>query len=170
MILIAGDGRVITETQLNDHVKGVARGYGIEAHVVQCWDADFFETNLRVADPKELNLYSNALWPLAYPFIGKTSGLRRLRKLMHEKHRQVKEIDPDYAWYNITDAVFYLVHWELGVNVSFVGDTIIRSSISRHEETVEKILSRGYSRNQLRDIAVTRAHMWLKHISTLVHN
>lgn len=167
VILIAGDGSFDTQASLNILLNSVAAKYDKTAHAFEMWDASFFEANFR---SEFGHAYYHVLWPLAYDFIGKPDKLKHLGALAKKKHAQAKKIDPRFAENSLTSAVHDLIYWELGVHVAFVGDTIVRSSISKYDENAEKIMARGYSRTDLRDIAVARAHMWLKRIRSFVNN
>ncbi len=168
VVLIAGDSKVTTENELGELVKQIGETYGKKADLVHTWTTEHFEINF--FEKGSRTMYGHALWPLAYPFIGRTDVLKKFNVLARIRHLSAKRTDSHFAQGNLHEAVHSLIYWELGVHVSFVGSTIIRSSISRHNETAEKILSRGYSRRELQDIAVTRTHMWLGRMEKLVSN
>ena len=182
VLLIAGDGKLTTKNEILKIIQTVSQKYGKNPPDEWCLpeicSKDYFEINLdpsRTGRPNES--YYNALWPLAFPLIGRKKEINRLRNLAHQKHlAYLNSQYPDCAKRNVEEAIREIIRRELGVDCRVSTEDlrdpkkiIFDKKPSGEKGTFKKMTERGFSEEELREIVVAREKLWRKRITDLVN-
>ena len=182
ILLIGGDGKLTTEKEITKVIQTCAQKY--EKNPPDEWclpeicSKNYFEINLDPSNSKHSNQsYGNAIWPLAYPLIGRKEEIARLRNLAHKKHiAYLNSNYPECAKRNVEEAIKEVVRREFGVDfrVSTVDlkdpkKVIFDKDTSHRKGTFEKLIERGWSEKELKEIVVAREKLWRKRIMDLVN-
>jgi len=167
ILLIAGDSNVTTQESVEKKLERIAREkFGLKSGIPHFVDRDYFVHNFDQPDEDNYE-YSHAAWRLAYPLIGDTRELCRLRRLLKHRHRARKRVAPRHAEDSIYRALRDILFYELNYSVERKGNGSLKVKPIKILGTREKLLSRGYSVQELQKVAERRAEFWLKRLRRL---
>lgn len=171
-IVIGFDAMVTTEDKISAEIKEVAKEFGKKGSVPFLLSENYFTINLNPEKNIRNQRYNGAIWPLAYPLIGKKDKIKHLRKLAHLKHKAMENFDPATAKENFLEAVKSVIFWELGVSVEIdpVTMKIIAGEDNFPRDTSKKIKERGFSKDQLLEVAANRTNLWGARIMHLLES
>lgn len=176
VLLIAGDGLVVTENKLGEQLKALGKNFGKAGGCMPfCYTVDYFETNLACpTTPSPYWLYDHAVWPLLYPLRGKKSAIQRLRRLAKRRHHDCLSRWPQAALESIQRAVSSVIlhEWGLHVKVSTDGGCTVSPPIGQCPneggKTLEKLLARGFAKRHIQDFVEERGRLWWQRAVTML--
>lgn len=168
VLLIAGDGLVVTENALGEQLKTLGKRFGKVGGgcIPFCYTSGYFEANLACPTPSPAWLYDHAVWPLLYPLRGKNSAIQRLRRLAKRKHRDCFSRWPQAALESIQRVVSSVIFHEWGLHVKVAPDggcTVsppIGQCPNKGGQTLEKLSERGFAKKHIQYFVEKRGRLW----------
>ncbi|GEM_PF-3605791 len=157
--VVAGEMTYLCEDGLNVQVKEIAKKYGKDANIPFHYNESFFASNFNL----ELDyhyIYSHAVWPILFPYIGRQDKLHRLREMARKKHQKHLRHSPSTAEKNFHDCIESALFWEFDFHVEVDKHGVKSIRVRKHDG--EKIRSRGFSVREIREIIVAREKLWRK--------
>ncbi len=177
VLLIAGDGTVITEHKLGNRLKEIAAKFGKTSDCLPfCYTNLYFKVNLASPTSSSQYAYDHAVWPLLCPLRGKTLLIQQLRMMAKRKHQEYLSKWPKAALDNIKHIVVNVIYheWGLHIHVTREGLCTVTPPIgecpNNHSITIEKCLARGLTKQAIKHGVERRGYLWWQRaISILGH-
>lgn len=163
ILVIAGEGKVVTEEELWKQLASVSSAYGIKACMPFCFSRNYFEANFQIPTPASNYVYYHAVWPLLYLLRGRTDAIRRLREMARAKHQEYLSRWPKVALNNLSHSVSDLMYheWSDGVEVDEMGNCSLTKGVSKSSgATIEKLLKRGFQAKDVVDVIKGHGSLW----------